>query len=127
MSVYLVTQATGQQSQWVIKHLLGAGHKIHVVVRNIEKMPALLSDPNITLFQGESKNLHDIFGAAQGCEAAFLNTVSFPGLEGGPSGQNNCRSLRKGWRQEPHRRYGHLCGPKRNMGQQRCQGCSSSP
>ncbi|KAF5670149.1 hypothetical protein FCIRC_9057 [Fusarium circinatum] len=81
MSVYLVTQATGQQSQWVIKHLLEAGHKIHAVVRNIEKIPALLSDPNITLFQGESKNLDDIFKAAQGCEAAFLNTVSLPGLE----------------------------------------------
>ncbi|PNP74515.1 hypothetical protein FNYG_12138 [Fusarium nygamai] len=81
MSVYLVTQATGQQSQWVIKHLLKAGHKVHAVVRNIEKIPALLSDPSITLFQGESKNFDDIFKAAQGCEAAFLNTVSFPGLE----------------------------------------------
>ncbi|KAF4500778.1 hypothetical protein FAGAP_3060 [Fusarium agapanthi] len=80
MSVYLVTQAIGQQSQWVIKHLLEAGHKIHAVVRNIEKIPALLSDPSITLFQGESKNLDDIFKAALGCEAAFLNTVSFPGL-----------------------------------------------
>ncbi|KAF5558616.1 hypothetical protein FNAPI_5020 [Fusarium napiforme] len=81
MSVYLVTQATGQQSQWVIKHLLKAGHKIHAIVRNIEKIPALISDPNITLFQGESKNLEDIFEAAQGCQAAFLNTVSYPGLE----------------------------------------------
>ncbi|KAF5624538.1 hypothetical protein F52700_9707 [Fusarium sp. NRRL 52700] len=81
MSVYLVTQATGQQSQWVIKHLLEAGQKVHAVVRNIEKIPALLSDPKITLFQGESKNLDDIFSAAQGCQAAFLNTVSFPGLE----------------------------------------------
>ncbi|KAF4436654.1 hypothetical protein FACUT_6249 [Fusarium acutatum] len=81
MSVYLVTQAAGQQSQWVIKHLLKAGHNVHAVVRNIEKIPALLSDPSITLFQGESKNLEDIFKAAQGCQAAFLNTVSFPGLE----------------------------------------------
>ncbi|KAF5569493.1 hypothetical protein FPHYL_2021 [Fusarium phyllophilum] len=81
MSVFLVTQATGQQSQWTIRHLLEAGHKIHAVVRNIEKIPALLSDPSITLFQGESKNLDDIFKAAQGCQAAFLNTVSFPGLE----------------------------------------------
>ncbi|KAH7220350.1 hypothetical protein BKA60DRAFT_570892 [Fusarium oxysporum] len=81
MLTYLVTQATGQQSQWVIEHLLEAGHKIHAVVRNIEKIPALLTDPNITLFQGESKNLDDIFEAAQGCQAAFLNTVSFPGLE----------------------------------------------
>ncbi|KAI1024299.1 hypothetical protein LB504_005527 [Fusarium proliferatum] len=81
MSVYLVTQATGQQSQWVIKHLLEAGHQIHAVVRNIEKIPALLNDPSITLFQGQSKNLDDIFKAAQGCQGAFLNTVSFPGLE----------------------------------------------
>ncbi|KAH7236745.1 uncharacterized protein BKA55DRAFT_543392 [Fusarium redolens] len=81
MSTYLVTQATGQQSQWVIKHLLKAGHKIHAVVRNIEKVPTLLNDSNITLFQGESKNFDDVFNAARGCEAAFLNTVSFPGLE----------------------------------------------
>ncbi|KAF9770673.1 hypothetical protein IL306_011732 [Fusarium sp. DS 682] len=81
MSAYLVTQATGQQSQWVIRHLLEAGHKINAVVRNIEKIPTLLSDPNITLFQGESKNFDDIFEAAQGCKAAFLNTVPFPGLE----------------------------------------------
>ncbi|RBQ66423.1 hypothetical protein FVER14953_08875 [Fusarium verticillioides] len=81
MSVYLVTQATGQQSQWLIKHLLKAGHKIHAVVRNIEKIPALLSNPNINLFQGESKNFDSIFKAAQRCQAAFLNTVSFPGLE----------------------------------------------
>ncbi|QGI69906.1 hypothetical protein CEK26_002238 [Fusarium fujikuroi] len=81
MSVYLVTQATGQQSQWVIKHLLEAGHQIHAVVRNIEKIPTLLNDPSIALFQGESKNLKDIFKAAQGCQGAFLNTVSFPGLE----------------------------------------------
>ncbi|KAF5701849.1 nitrogen metabolite repression nmrA [Fusarium globosum] len=81
MSVYLVTQATGQQSQWVINHLLEAGHQIHAVVRNIEKIPAMLSDQNITLFQGESKNFDDIHKAAQGCQGAFLNTVSFPGLE----------------------------------------------
>ncbi|KAF4962437.1 hypothetical protein FSARC_9466 [Fusarium sarcochroum] len=81
MATYLVTQATGQQSQWIIKYLLEAGVNIHVVVRDLEKIPPILTNPNITLFQGESKNFEDIFQAAQGCKAAFLNTISFPGLE----------------------------------------------
>ncbi|KAF4450423.1 Nitrogen metabolite repression protein nmrA [Fusarium austroafricanum] len=81
MSAYLITQATGQQSQWIIKHLLEADVKIHAVVRNIEKIPGILSDPRIALFQGESKNYDDVFKAAQGCKAAFLNTIPLPGLE----------------------------------------------
>jgi uncharacterized protein YbjT (DUF2867 family) len=81
MTTYLITQATGQQSQWVIKHLLEAGAKIHAVVRDIEKVPQVLRSPGITLFQGESKNVKDILQAAQGCRGAFLNTVPYPGLE----------------------------------------------
>jgi uncharacterized protein YbjT (DUF2867 family) len=82
MATYLVTQATGQQSQWVITHLLAAGLKVHGVVRDLEKVPAALKNPSITLFQGESTNLDDIFRAAQGCKGAFLNTFPIPGLEG---------------------------------------------
>lgn len=81
MSTYLITQATGQQSRWVISHLLAAGAKIHAVVRDPQKVPPALQDPSITLFQGESKNFEEIFKAAQGCEGAFLNTFPYPGLE----------------------------------------------
>ncbi|KAM0546218.1 hypothetical protein ACHAPJ_011004 [Fusarium lateritium] len=81
MATYLITQATGQQSQSVIKHLLQAGAKIHAVVRDLETTPSALTNSNITLFQGESKNFDDILRAAQGCKGAFLNTVPFPGLE----------------------------------------------
>ncbi|KAJ4323276.1 hypothetical protein N0V84_004404 [Fusarium piperis] len=81
MFTYLITQATGQQSQWVIKHLLEAGGKIHAVVRDLQKIPPVLKEPGITLFQGESKNLDEILAAAQGCQGAFLNTVPYPGLE----------------------------------------------
>ncbi|KAI8664896.1 hypothetical protein LRP88_14595 [Fusarium phalaenopsidis] len=81
MTTYLITQATGQQSQWVIRHLLEAGAKIHAVVRDLQKVPSVLKEPSITLFQGESKNLDEILAAAQGCQGAFLNTVPFPGLE----------------------------------------------
>lgn len=81
MSTYLITQATGQQSRWVITHLLTVGAKIHAVVRDLQKVPAVLQNPNITLFQGESKNFDDIYRAAQGCQGVFLNTVPFPGLE----------------------------------------------
>ncbi|KAF4832796.1 hypothetical protein CGCTS75_v004407 [Colletotrichum tropicale] len=81
MSTYLITQATGQQSRWVITHLLAAGDKIHAFVRDLQKVPAVLQDPNITLFQGESKNFDDIYRAAHGCKGVFLNTVPFPGLE----------------------------------------------
>ncbi|KAI0479153.1 NmrA-like family protein [Xylariaceae sp. FL0804] len=78
---YLITQATGQQSQWVIRYLLASGAKVHAVVRDLQKIPPILREPGVTLFQGESKNFDDIFAAAQGCQAAFLNTVPFPGLE----------------------------------------------
>ncbi|KAH8681930.1 NmrA-like family protein [Xylariales sp. PMI_506] len=81
MATYLVTQATGQQSRRVVANLLAAGAKIHAVVRDIQKVPPILQDSNITLFQGESKNFEDIFAAAQGCKGVFLNTVPFPGLE----------------------------------------------
>lgn len=81
MTTYLITQATGQQSRWVISHLLAAGSKIHAVVRDLQKVPPSLQDPSITLFQGESKNFEDMFKAAQGCTGAFLNTFPYPGLE----------------------------------------------
>lgn len=81
MATYLVTQATGEQSKQVIKHLLAAGVKVHAVVRDLEKVPAVLKNPDITLFQGESKNFEEIFQAAQGCQGAFLNTFPIPGLE----------------------------------------------
>lgn len=81
MATYLITQATGQQSQWVIKHLLDAGAKVHAVVRDLQKVPSALHNKDITLFQGESKNFDDIFKAAQGCKGVFLNTFPIPGLE----------------------------------------------
>lgn len=81
MSTYLVTQATGGQGRSVISHLLAAGHKIHAVVRDLQKVPPSLQHPSITLFQGESKNFEDIFKAAQGCKGVFLNTFPYPGLE----------------------------------------------
>ncbi|CEJ82799.1 hypothetical protein VHEMI02847 [[Torrubiella] hemipterigena] len=80
-NTFLVTQATGEQSKWVITHLLQAGAKVHAVVRDLTKAPVLLHHPNITLFQGESKSFDDIYTAAQGCKGAFLNTFPIPGLE----------------------------------------------
>ncbi|KAG6357567.1 hypothetical protein INS49_013444 [Diaporthe citri] len=44
-------------------------------------LSSLRDDPNITLFQGESKNFEDILKAAQGCKGVFLNTFPYPGLE----------------------------------------------
>ncbi|KAL1883352.1 hypothetical protein Daus18300_000410 [Diaporthe australafricana] len=81
MASYLITQATGQQSRWVISYLLAAGAKVHAVVRDIQKVPPVLQNPSVTLFQGESKNHDDILRAAQGCKGVFLNTVPYPGLE----------------------------------------------
>jgi len=81
MATYLVTQATGQQSRWVITYLLAAGAKVHAVVRDLQKVPPILQDPSVTLFQGESKSFEDVLRAARGCKGVFLNTVPFPGLE----------------------------------------------
>lgn len=81
MATYLITQATGQQSQAVIKHLLASGAKIHAVVRDPQRIPPILESPGVTLFKGESVNFEQIFQAAQGCKGVFLNTIPFPGLE----------------------------------------------
>lgn len=81
MSTYLVTQATGQQSQWVIKHLLAEGATVHAVVRNPDKIPPTLALPGVTIFKGESHDLQSILKAAHGCKGAFLNTYPIPGLE----------------------------------------------
>lgn len=81
MSTYLVTQATGQQSQWVIKHLLAEGATVHAVVRNPDKIPPTLALPGVTIFKGESHDLQSILKAAHGCKGAFLNTFPIPGLE----------------------------------------------
>ncbi|EHK48558.1 uncharacterized protein TrAtP1_009677 [Trichoderma atroviride] len=81
MATYLVTQATGQQSQSVIAHLLAAGFKIHAVVRDPAKIPPTLKQQGITIFKGESTNFDEIFQAAQGCKGAFLNTFPIPGIE----------------------------------------------
>ena len=81
MNTYLVTQATGQQSQWVITHLIAAGVKIHAVVRDSQKVPLILKHSSVTVFQGESTNFDVILQAAQGCKAVFLNTFPIPGLE----------------------------------------------
>jgi len=81
MAVYLVTQATGIQSQWVIKHLLEAGVRVHALVRDLNKAPPSLQDPRISLFQGESQNQEDVLKAARGCRGVFLNTFPIPGLE----------------------------------------------
>ncbi|CAH0023588.1 unnamed protein product [Clonostachys rhizophaga] len=82
MSTYLVTQATGRQSQWIIRHLLAAGANVHAVVRNPEKLPAILNEANVTVFKGESTDSEAVFKAAQGCKGAFLNTFPYPpGIE----------------------------------------------
>ncbi|KAK7222922.1 hypothetical protein V2G26_010925 [Clonostachys chloroleuca] len=82
MSTYLVTQATGRQSQWTIRHLLAAGAIVHAVVRNPEKLPAILNEANVTVFKGESTDSEAVFKAAQGCKGAFLNTFPYPpGIE----------------------------------------------
>ncbi|KAH7327723.1 NmrA-like family protein [Stachybotrys elegans] len=81
MATYLITQATGGQSQAVIAHLLKAGVKIHALVRNPDKANDLLKQPGVTIFKGETNNVEDVLAAAQGCKGAFLNTYPIPELE----------------------------------------------
>ncbi|TRX99009.1 hypothetical protein FHL15_000351 [Xylaria flabelliformis] len=82
MATYLVTQATGNQSRWVITHLLAAGAKVHAIVRDPSKtLPDVLNRPGVTIFKGESVNFDEVFRAAQGCAGVFLNTFPVPGVE----------------------------------------------
>ncbi|KAI0812178.1 NmrA family protein [Xylaria sp. FL0064] len=81
MATYLITQATGQQGQWIIRHLLATGAKVHAIVRDPSKIPDVLKSPGVTVFKGESVNFDEVFQAAQGCKAVYLNTFPIPGLE----------------------------------------------
>lgn len=81
MATYLITQATGQQSRWVITHLLAAGASIHALVRNLQKIPPALNQPGITLFEGEGFDFDAVYKAAQGCTGAYLNTFPVPAIE----------------------------------------------
>ncbi|KAI1175877.1 NmrA family protein [Nemania sp. FL0916] len=83
MATYLITQATGQQAQWTIRHLLASGAQVHALVRDPSKLPStsVLKQPGITIFKGESVNFEDVYLAAQGCVGAYLNTYPIPGLE----------------------------------------------
>ncbi|KAM0268084.1 hypothetical protein ACHAQH_010048 [Verticillium albo-atrum] len=81
MATYLITQATGHQSQYTIEHLLAAGAKVHAVVRNPHKIPLILESPGVTVFKGESTDLEALSRAAEGCTGVFLNTFPIPGLE----------------------------------------------
>lgn len=82
MSTYLITQATGQQAQWAITHLLKSGFKIHAVVRDPSKeLPSILKHSDVTIFKGDSTDYDSIFKAAQGCTGVYLNTFPIPGVE----------------------------------------------
>lgn len=73
MAAYLITQATSQQSQWVIKNLLEADVAIHTVTSNLDKIPARFDSRNVKLFHGESKNFDDVFKSAKGCTILSLS------------------------------------------------------
>ncbi|GJC89771.1 hypothetical protein ColLi_12609 [Colletotrichum liriopes] len=81
MSTFLVTQATGKQSGATIKHLLEAGAKVHAVVRNPDKVPAILRSPGVTIFQAEGDDVEALYRAARDCKGAYLNTFPIPGFE----------------------------------------------
>ncbi|KAI0129741.1 NmrA family protein [Xylariales sp. AK1849] len=81
MATYLVTQATGHQSQWTITRLLAAGAKVHAVVRDPQRIPTILQEPGVTVFTGASTDFEEVLRAAQGCKGVFLNTYPIPGLE----------------------------------------------
>jgi len=74
MSTYLVTQATGHQSEWTIEHLLRAGAKVNALVRDPQKFPATLQRQGITVFARENDSPEALLKAAQGCKGVFLNT-----------------------------------------------------
>ncbi|KAF7563909.1 hypothetical protein G7046_g216 [Stylonectria norvegica] len=81
MATYLITQASGGQSKWVIIHLVAAGAKVHAVVRNPSTLAPELQLPGVTVFKGESNDFDAVYAAAKGCTGAFLNTFPIPGLE----------------------------------------------
>lgn len=82
MSTFLITQASGRQSQAVTQHLLASGATIHALARNPSTLPAALAQhPSVKVFTGESTDHAAILAAARGCAGVFVNTYPIPGVE----------------------------------------------
>ncbi|KAH8819338.1 NmrA family protein [Xylogone sp. PMI_703] len=74
MVTYLVTCATGQQGRAVVKYLLAAGAKVHVVVRDPLKETARQLESNgVVLFKGDNDAFDVFHNAAKGCKGLYLN------------------------------------------------------
>jgi uncharacterized protein YbjT (DUF2867 family) len=62
----LSTGGTGFIGSYILMDLLRAGHHVTVLVRNVDKIPALQRLPGVRLFQGEMTDLEKLEQAVNG-------------------------------------------------------------
>lgn len=69
--IYMVTGATGRVGSQVTRGLLDAGHQVHVIGRNAERLSAL-ADLGATVLQGDLRDPGFVEQSFRGVDAAFL-------------------------------------------------------
>ena len=68
MEIFL-TGGSGFIGHWVVKELLGHGHKLRLLVRNPSKIPSLKTLPGVKIVEGTLYDKPVLEKALQGCEA----------------------------------------------------------
>lgn len=86
----LVLGATGATGRLLVDWLLGAGHEVRVVVRNVEKLPkTVVEHPGLCVTQASLLDLSDVEldQLVQGCDAiasCLGHNLTFKGMFGSP-------------------------------------------
>jgi nucleoside-diphosphate-sugar epimerase len=70
MKTYLVTGGSGFVGSWLIKCLLGQGHRVHALLRNREKLH-MMRHERLVVFEGDMSDESILEQAIQQCEGVF--------------------------------------------------------
>ena len=90
MTTTLVVGATGNTGRPLVEQLLAKKHKVRVVVRSADKLPAeILANPNATIIEASLLDLSDeeLATHAKGCDAIVSclgHNLDFKGMFGNP-------------------------------------------
>lgn len=61
----LILGSTGRTGKWLLYEALNRGYSVNVLVRDKSKVP---SHTQLSIFEGNTTNKHDLMNAAEGCE-----------------------------------------------------------
>lgn len=90
MKTVLIAGATGNTGRTLVEQLLARGHRVRVIVRSRDRLPAMiLEHPNMAVIEASILELSDqqLSEATKGCHAVVSclgHTLSFRGIFGAP-------------------------------------------